>query len=706
MRFPVVHQSTETDCGAACLVMIARYYGISVGLPAVRSLLGTGQVGSSLKGIAIVGRWLGLRSEAFFLNPAELGEISLPAILTFRDHFVVIYQLNGKSAYIVDPNVGPVTIKRKDLCRDWTGGSLSFGEPPVTRAPCGLKLLQGLGQRDRILPAQGPLFWLAVFVISALISAASLIAPLISQRVMDQLGELRGPTQLLKFAVLTVLILVGTLLLNGLRRVLVQRSLQRIYLKQASLIVHRILNSPFSFLSGFGSSDFLSRIEETEGVLAFYVSRFIETLLEVVICVTSLMLAVAYSGLIGIFAIFVLGAALVLSLRLSKNLAQRESRINRARVRSVRSYLEIISNIALIKSFSHRELFLAKWTNEHRKYQGLRGEQELRHILSTSVVQLITRGLPTLVLLIGVELIIQKSLTLGQLFALLGFVSLAGSSTLSISAFFNDMMLMRASKSRVQELLDSPDETTVSGQIDVPTIELTSAQFEPVFRFSEVGFRYPGVGAPWVFRNLSFEISYPGTVAIMGPSGTGKTTFLSLLMRLYPTSRGTISCGGISVEALPIQDYRALFSVADQEGTLVVGTLVENIALAESAPDLARVVWALKMAEAYDFVMQLPAGLATHIYSPTGNFSKGQRQRLILARALYPLRKVLLLDEATSQLDKATETRILDNLAELRGKVALIFVTHRADVARWCDRTIHLSNGILDHAGSSPINPT
>jgi ABC-type multidrug transport system fused ATPase/permease subunit len=300
------------------------------------------------------------------------------------------------------------------------------------------------------------------------------------------------------------------------------------------------------------------------------------------------------------------------------------------------------------------------------------------------------------VILYGFTLVMRGELTLGTLIALKLYLTSLAKPIQEFGGLIQAIVLGSVSAERVHETLSSPEEST-SGSTGPGVAVLWAREPAPCLRFDAVEFGYQP-GSP-VLRQVSASLPGTGLVGITGPSGAGKTTLVALIARLYEPSAGVISLNGHELAATSAREVRSQLSIVPQETYLFAGTVEENIAFGDGRASHDRVVHAARLAEAHEFISNLRNGYATAISASGSGLSLGQRQRIGLARALLKDSPVLILDEGLNSIDELVRARILDTLARLAERKAVLVVTHDLAALERCDRVlVVIDGGVVDAA--------
>ena len=299
-----------------------------------------------------------------------------------------------------------------------------------------------------------------------------------------------------------------------------------------------------------------------------------------------------------------------------------------------------------------------------------------------------------MVLWVGASMVLKGELTLGQLIAFRIISGYVTQPLLRLSTIWQQIQELRVSFERLADVIDTPEE---SDEVDKSKVMLQP--LEGQVRFEKLSFRFRP-GQPEVLKDVNLEIE-PGTfVGIVGQSGSGKSTLMKLLPRLYSPEEGRILIDGYDIDKVELYSLRRQIGIVPQDPLLFSGTVSENIALTNPEASSEEIVRAARLANAHDFIMELPSGYSTTVGERGASLSGGQRQRVAIARTLLSNPKLLVMDEATSALDYETERKVCDNLLENLNDRTVFFITHRLSTIRNADMIVMLDKGAVVELGT------
>nr|WP_256434451.1 peptidase domain-containing ABC transporter [Myxococcus sp. CA056] len=704
--YPLRHQLEEADCGPACLEMVSAYHGAAHSLGALKELAHVQVVGTSLPDLASAAEKVGFKVRAFHVeDPSELedeeGQALLPGIAHWEDnHFVVLYAVTSKEAVIGDPAQGLRRIPRAKLAEHWDGILLSL-EPtealfrpvvlPVTPTPSRrLGALRRFGRgllRYRLLLFQ-------VFVTTVLLQALALAQPLLIQGLVDKAVGGRNVSLLTAVGVgLGVLLVaqVAVAIARGTGLFLLSRGFSALLLAQ---FWKRLLSLPVTFFARRHRGDLLKRIEDHQRIRRILQGASVSVLLDLVMLVGYGVVLFLYDATV--FGIFAACAALysLWTLVLMPRRTVLDHQRFRVAAEASRLELQMLSGIQTLKACGAERQARTRWEKLQAREAEAARRIWLHDTVHTSGAQLVNQAMYVGILVYEAHLVLEGQLTLGQMVATLAILGLALAPMQNLVMFIHQLQDVVISLRRVDIVYESqPELRDDSGPV---TGALTQA---PELRLDGVTFRYGSPNEPPVLDGVSFTLPAGKMTAIVGRSGAGKTTLTQVLYGLYRPEQGRVLYDGQPLEAFDPVALRRSVAFVFQKTDIFDGTLADNIALGDDAPDPERLLHAARTA-CLDELLALPNGLKTRIGEAGVRLSGGEEQRLQLARAIYRDPRVLFLDEATSHLDAALERAITEALQREAAGRTLVVVAHRLSTVRRADKIVVLDKGRVVEEGT------
>lgn len=706
-RFIVYRQQDKTDCGAVCLKIIAKYFGKEYSLSELRERCNVKSEGSSLYDISQAAEYLGFVSSGVMISWDELKQSShLPCIVYWeKKHFVVLYQIierrNKVSVYVSDPACGRVRYKEEEFLQGWTvsherntGIALllkpdeSFYEDnnPHEEGEIGLSYII----KSYVKPYKRELLCVLVSILVA--GLLSVFLPFITQSVVDK-GVGTSDVSLVVILLIAQLSIGISILLNTLvRNKLLFHVTSRINVSVVSDFLKKIMKLPISFCENRNIGDIIQRIGDYGRIDAFLTG----SLLTFIISAASLLL---YSIVIigydfRIFLVFITGSFVYLIWVIL--FIERRSKLDSGRFKksseSQNLVIEMISGMRDIKLNSGESLNMVKLGILQKSLFEIK-----KKLLSLNQFQeagnaLIDQTKNILITFLTAQAVIEGKMTLGMMMALqfiLGQINIPFSRLISLVESAQNASL---SAHRLGEVYLIDDEEKLS------ECKIKSIPESVDIVFDNVSFSYGSL--PLSLDSVSVRLPAGKVTALVGPSGSGKTTFIKMILGFYPPLSGTIMVGGNLLSDYCLSSWREACGSVLQDGYIFSETISSNIALSETSPDLNKLRIAASVAEIDRWIDSLPLGYQTYIGQDGHGLSSGQRQRILIARAIYKRRKFYLFDEATNSLDATNERKIMDNLQSIIEGNTVIISAHRLSTIIKADNIIVFDSGKVCEQGT------
>jgi subfamily B ATP-binding cassette protein HlyB/CyaB len=692
-RYPFYEQQSASDCGAACLVMISRYWGKRLSVNRLRELANVNRSGASLRGLTAAAEAIGFATRPVKASLDKLAQQPLPAIAHWEGkHYIVVYEISKKRVIVGDPAIGQRTLTKTEFQEGWTGYALllqptaQFQEAQVTSTPF-WQFFELVKPHSRVL--------LEVFIASVLIQVFGLITPLFTQLLLDRV-IVQGSTLTLNTVGLGLIIFgLFRVVINGLRQYLLDHTANRIGVALLVGFIKHTFRLPLSFFESRYVGDIVSRVQENQKIQRFLTGEALSIILDLLTVFIYVALMFWYSSAMALLSLAIVPPFMLLALIATPFLRRISREVFNALANENSYLIQSLSGIRSIRSMAIEQTVRWHWeellnTLTKKTFSGQVISNQLQ-VFSSTIESLVTTGL----LWFGAWLVIKNQLTIGQLVA---FNMLLGNIIRPFQrliVLWNQLQEVIISTERINDVLEAEPEED---------LQYHPRQFLPMLHgqicFKNVTFRYHSESDINVLENLNFEIKPEQTVAVVGRSGSGKTTLSKLILGLYPPTDGKVLIDSQDVTSISLRSLRSQIGVVDQDTFLFGGTIRENICIAHPEATLEEIIEAARLAGADDFIKQLPMGYETQIGEGGGMLSGGQRQRLAIARALLGNPRLLVFDEATSHLDPESERIIQNNLKKiLQGRTSVI-IAHRLSTVRNADLILVLDRGLLVESGT------
>ncbi|NMF62411.1 peptidase domain-containing ABC transporter [Brasilonema octagenarum] len=692
-RYPFFEQQSASDCGAACLVMMSRYWGKRFSINILRDLANVRRTGASLQGLAVAAESIGFATRPVKASLDKLAQQPLPAIAHWEGkHYIVVYEITAKQVIVGDPAIGQRTLTYAEFKAGWTGYAL---------------LVQPTAELKQSQEASTPFwqFWelvkphwqvlLEVFITSVFIQVFGLVTPLFTQLLLDRV-IVQGSTLTLTAIGLGLLIFgLFRVAMNGLRQYLLDHTANRIGTALMVGFIKHTFRLPLAFFESRYVGDIVSRVQENQKIQRFLTGEALSIILDLLTVFIYVGLMFWYSWQMALLVLLIVPPFFILALVATPFFRRINREVFNALANENSYLIQALTGIRSIRSMAIEQTVRWHWeellNNLIKKMFGGQVIANQLQVLSSTIESVANTAL----LWFGAWLVIHNQLTIGQLVA---FNMLLGNIIhpfQRLTVLWNQLQEVMVSTERINDVLDAEPEEDLQHQ---PRQSLP--RLRGYIRFRDVTFRYHPESDINVLENLSFEIQPEQTVAVVGRSGSGKTTLSKLILGLYTPTNGKVLIDGHDVTTLQMRSLRQQIGVVDQETFLFGGTIRENISIAHPEATLEEITEAANLAGASEFIQQLPMGYETQIGEGGGMLSGGQRQRLAIARALLGNPRLLIFDEATSHLDAESERIIQNNLKTiLQGRTSLI-IAHRLSTIRNADLILVLDQGVLVESGT------
>lgn len=687
-----IRQTEKSECGLACLCMVANYHGIDANLASLRARFDLAGTGVTLRGLKNIAEALGFVCEARRIELQHLHQISVPVILHWKlDHFVVLEAVSARKLSIIDPAVGAhvVTWDEADQC--FSGVVLTL-EPSVTfdRAKASVNLQtkrlrvwdlwpHGAGLRKNL--------WL-VLLTTLLMQVTGVVTPLFMQVLVDRVLP-SGSIGLL----LAVAIAFGAIAFIGastewLRALVVQRFGVGITKAIARNLVHHLLTLPLRFFERRHPGSLLSQFVSIDAVQRALTNGMLEAIIDAILVATLLVtiwiyewrlacVAVLVMALLTLIRVLTFGRFHRLSHKFLDDSAAAQSRL-----------IEAIGSISSIKSMGIEAQQEAVFRASH--------ERALASVLALTeseihvrFAQSVLNGIGGVIVTgCGVLLVLNGELTIGMLLAFIGFQTQCTSSLTNLVAKLQALRLLDVHLERMSDIAHAESEKHMLGSL---TAQYPSDRGLAV-ALENVTFRY-GANLELILNGVNFSIQVGESIGILGVTGAGKTTLLKVILGLEDPTGGRITFDGGEFSVLGKKSVRSQTGVVLQDNALFDASILDNITAFDPAPDLRWVDKLCTLVLLDKDLKRFPMGLSTMVGPSSKVVSEGQKQKIAIARALYRKPRLLILDEATAHLDNDTESQLTRGIASLG--MTRIFVTHRHGLLAATDKVLELVDGRL-----------
>lgn len=700
-------QSDAMNCGPTCLRMIAKHYGRSISLEKLKNISETTREGSSLANISDAAEKIGFRTLGVKIDFNKLEQDApLPCIVHWQNyHFVVVYKIKKGVVYVADPAHGLLKYTTREFIDNWIGKTadetteegiallleptprLKQTEDDDIETKKGFSFLyQYLFRYKKFM------FQLALGLLVG--SLLQLIFPFLTQSVVDIGIQNQDINFIYLILIAQLFLFIGKTSVDIIRGWILLHLSTRINISLISDFFIKLMNLPIAYFDSKMTGDIMQRINDHNRIKNLLTSTSLNTLF-------SFFNLFIFGGVLAwydlkIFTIFFIGSALyvvwvMLFLKRRKDLDyKRFSQMSNEQSKVI----ELINGMQEIKL--HNAEKQKRWSWEFLQARLFKISMKGLVLEQTQTIgsSFINELKNILITVFSAKLVIDGQITLGMLMAISYIIGQLNSPIQQLIGFIYSAQDAKIALERLSEIHNREDEISVSSaseSADIPENE--------DFSLSNVHFRYTGSHEE-VIKGLNLTIPANKITAIVGTSGSGKTTLMKMLLKFYEPATGEIKIGNTNLNNISQHTWRANSGAVMQEGYIFNDTIANNIAVGEDIIDKERLKKAVEIANIGDFIAQLPLGYNTKIGMEGVGMSTGQKQRLLIARAVYKNPKFIFFDEATSALDANNERVIMENLNTFfKGRTAVV-IAHRLSTVKNADQIVVLEHGKITEEGT------
>ncbi|MEH2391357.1 MAG: peptidase domain-containing ABC transporter [Nostoc sp.] len=699
LKYPFFSGKGELNTAFACFQMIAKHLEMPFRREVVRRIL-TEQVkrqGSiSFQVTAYLAELIGLKAQLIELPIASVTRIPTPALIRYDDSFAVLYAADANSMVVGVPSQGIVRCKPAQLVEQLDVDPTNF--PPQVR----VLLLSATKETPQerfslrwFLPylSRYRRVLIEVFVASFFVQLAALANPLVVQLIIDKVITQNSIGTLHILGVLLLVVGIFEAVLTTLRTYLFVDTTNRIDMGLGSEIIDHLLRLPLRYFERRPVGELSTRINELENIRQFLTGTALTVGLDALFSVVYIGVMLIYSWQLTLVGLSTIPVFVIVILIASPTIS-RQLRGKAERNAETQSYLvEVMSGIQTVKAQNIELRSRFSWQERYARFVAAGFKTVVTSTLANSTSNFLNKLSSLLVLWVGAYLVLQGDLTLGELIAFRIISGYVTSPILRLAQLWQSFQETALSLERLSDIVDTPQEgETDRYNIPLPTIK-------GAVKYENVSFRF-GTSGPLQLSNVNLEFAPGKFVGIVGQSGSGKSTMMKLLLRLYETESGRILIDGYDIAKVELYSLRRQIGVVPQETLLFDGSVQENIALTNPDATTEEIIEAAQVACAHEFVMSLPNGYNTRVGERGSALSGGQRQRIAIARSVLQRPKLLVLDEATSALDYPTERQICLNLAKAFKGETVFFITHRLNTVSNADMIVVMDNSRVIEQGS------
>lgn len=699
VKTPTVLQMEAVECGAAALGIILGYYDRIVPLPELRRECGVSRDGSKASNMVKAAKRYGLQAKGFKKELEKLQDLRPPYIVFWNfNHFLVVEGFGKQRVYLNDPATGPRTVSLQEFDEGYTGVVLVM-EPSPEFVKGGRKPNITTSLRTRLQGAFGALIYCLIG--GFFLAIVGLLIPVFSQVFVDEI-LIEQRQHWLRPLLLAMII---TAIVQGLLTLLRLKYLRRLKIKLAvgmsSRFLWHILRLPVSFYAQRFAGEISDRTTINDEVANVLAGRLATTVIDAVMVIFYALVMVQYDWVLTLIIVIFATINILVLQWISRQRIDANQRLIQEYGKAAGTSIAALQSIETLKASGLESDFFSRWSGYYTK--AINSQQELgaTNQIFSVLPSLLSALSSVMLLVIGGLRVMDGHLSIGMLVAFQGLMYSFQSPVNNLVNFGTTLQELEGNLLRLDDVLDNPIEEQGSGGTDEKLLSVYPSTFVPKLQgyveLRNVTFGYSRLEQPLI-ENFHLSIKPGQRVALVGGSGSGKSTIAKLISGLYQPWTGEILFDGTSREEIPQQILTNSVAMVEQDILLFGGTVRDNLTLWDSSIPDKSLIRACEDAAIADVILSMTGGLDAELIEGAANLSGGQRQRLEIARALVNNPSILVMDEATSALDAETE-KIIDENLRRRGCTCII-VAHRLSTIRDCDEIIVLEHGKVVQRGT------
>ena len=705
MSFPITFQHDSMQCGIACLQMICKHFGREYSLNFLSKLCFATNEGVSLLGIDDAANKLGLKTLCVKASMDELDKISLPAILHWNQkHFVVLYKIKkGRKYYIADPGKGLTTHTNKEMQEHWLSTNSKGVAMMLEPTPhfYDTKNASGVGEKEihsfRFLYGYVRRYYKYFGMIAvglALGSIIQLVLPFLTQAIVDKGIKHQDLNIILLILFGQLMLTISRTFIDFLRRWILLRISMKINISLISDFFIKLLKLPMSFFDTKLLGDLMQRMNDHGRVNNFLTHNVLNIVFSLLTLIVFSVVLVIYDKFV--FLVFLIGSMLYggwIALFLKRRKVIDYELFEQQAINNNRTY-EFITSMQEIKLQDCEQRKRQEW--EHIQKDLFKIQQKsLRLQQQEEAGGIFINELKNIAITVmSAAAVIEGNMTLGMMLAVQYIIGQLCSPVEQLMDFFYSLQDVKISLERINEIHSMEDENGKAGL-------LTSIkQKSKGINIQNVIFKYNPHVLTKTIDHVDIQIPQGKVTAIVGASGSGKTTLIKLILGYYSVIEGRICIGSTNINDVNKQWWRRQCGVVMQDGVIFSESIARNIAVDDAEIDQVRLLEAAKISCIFDYVMGLPLKFDTKIGRDGIGLSQGQKQRILIARAVYKNPEYIFLDEATNSLDANNERKIVENLDRFYKGKTVVIVAHRLSTVKNADQIVVIDHGKVVETGT------
>ncbi|MCQ2376179.1 MAG: peptidase domain-containing ABC transporter [Salinivirgaceae bacterium] len=698
--FPLVMQADSCDCGPACLSMISKYYGLSINYEQLKNNCHGSRVGVSLFALNNEAQRLGFNTEAVQATLPELSKNgNFPCIAFWnQEHFIVIRKITKNKVLVADPGKGFITYSHEDFSIGWCNNDEGEGIALFLEKT---SQVQRFSKQHSVSYVEQIIKYVSKYkhdfakmaMLLLFTNCVQLAFPYITQYIVDKGINSKDINFIVILLSAQALLIISQAIADFFRYWTSLKINAKINISMISEFIDKLLHLPMTFFETKTTADILQRVFDFERIDSFINTHALSLIFS---CSTLIMFSgvlFCYSG--KILLIFLFGSCIyfgwiILFLNRRKVL---DNCIFEQQAKTELDMIEIAEGASEIRTNNGQKYFRNKWEKAQNKIFELKFKQLALEQKSDIGSTVIIEGMNLFITFITASMVISETLTFGAMLAIQFVIGQLNSPLHQMINFINSLQDAKISFERIDSITNQDDE-------NYNEVIKTDKSIAKGITLRNVSFAYDSAPDDIILNNISIHIPQNKTTAIVGASGSGKSTLLKLILQYYKPNEGEILINNEQLNGFSIENFRNNCGCVMQDGYIFTDTITRNIVPNNEPVDFDRLIKSVQTACIFDFIDSLPLKFGTKIGQGGISLSKGQKQRILIARAIYRDVKYLFFDEATNSLDAINEKHISTQLAKIFDNKTVIIIAHRLSTIKEADQIIVLNKGRVEETGS------